>query len=288
MTILVTAATGRTGSGVVRHLHAAGEHVRLLVRDRDKAEQAFADLNGVEIVDGSFDDVGVLAKAFDGVDFALLSLGSSPDQIRLEKAIIDGAARANLPHLVKLSSIDTNPDSPVLVGRLHAEIEAHLAASGVPHTLLRAASFTENLLYGAESVAARSTWSGAAPTGRVSYIDIRDLAEAAALLLWNPALHGGVHNWSGPDAYTYPEIADLLSRILGRRVTYAPVSEEDRRAALLQAGRPEWYVELLVSLEAGAESGRIDTVTTAVEDLLGRRPRTVEQFLVEHAARFTE
>lgn len=279
---LVTGATGRTGAGVVRHLRAADEDVRILVRDRAKAEKSF---EGVEIVDGAFDDQAVLAKAFDGVEVALLALGSSPDQIRLEEAVIDGAVKAELPHLVKLSSIATGHDSALFVGRLHAEIEDRLAASGLSRTLLRPATFVNNLFYAARSVAAENRWP--APTGRAAYIDIRDLAEATALILRDPALHGRTYDLSGPDAYTFPEIAELLSRILGHRVTYVPVSPEDRRSALLATGISEWFAELLLTLETSIEAGQLGTRTATLRELLGHQPRTVEEFLIENAARFT-
>jgi len=286
MPFLVTGATGRTGAGVVRHLRAAGEEVRVLVRDSDKAEKTFDDLHGVEIVAGAFDDEAVLSKAFAGVDVAFLALGSSPDQIRLEKAIIDGAVHAELPHLVKLSSIATSHDSALLVGRLHAEIQDHLVASGLSYTLLCPASYANNLFYAAGSVAVENSWTGAAPTGRVAYIDIRDLSEAAALVLRDPALHGKTYDLSGPDAYTFPEIAELLSRILGYEVTYVPVSPDDRLSALLGNGVSAWFAELLLSLETSAEAGQIGTVTTTLKELLAREPRTVEEFLIENAARF--
>jgi NAD(P)H dehydrogenase (quinone) len=286
MPFLVTGATGRTSAGVVRHLRAAGEEVRVLVRDRDKAKKTFDDLPGVEIVDGAFDDEAVLTTAFDGVDVAFLALGSSPDQIRLEKAVIDGAVKAELPHLVKLSSIATSRDSALFVGRMHAEIQDHLVASGLSYTLLCPASFANNLFYAARSVAVENSWSGAAPTGRVAYIDIRDLSEAAALVLRDPALHGKTYDLSGPDAYTFPQVAQLLSRILGHEVTYVPVSPDDRRSALLGNGVSAWFAELLLSLETSAEAGQIGTVTTTLTELLGHEPRTVEEFLIENAARF--
>src|SRR5258707_11373426 len=133
---LVTGATGRTSAGVVRLLRAAGEKVRVLVRDRDKAKKAFDDRPDIEIVDGAFDDKAVLATAFEGADVAFLALGSSPDQVRLEKAVIDGAVQAELPHLVKLSSIAASHDSALVVGRIHAEIQDHLVGSGLSYTLL--------------------------------------------------------------------------------------------------------------------------------------------------------
>jgi uncharacterized protein YbjT (DUF2867 family) len=286
MPFLVTGATGRTSAGVVRHLRAAGEEVRVLVRDSDKAKKTFNDLPGVEIVAGVIDDEAVLSKAFAGVDVAFLALGSSPDQIRLENAMIDGAVTAELPHLVKLSSVATSHDSALFVGRLHAEIEDHLVASGLAFTLLRPASYANNLFYAAKSVAMENSWSGAAPTGRVAYIDIRDLSEAAALVLRDPALNGKTYDLSGPDAYTFPEIAELLSRILRHVVTYIPVSPGQRRSALLGHGVAEWFAELLLSLETSAEAGQIGTVTTTLTELLGHEPRTVEEFLIENAARF--
>jgi uncharacterized protein YbjT (DUF2867 family) len=286
MLFLVTGATGRTGAGVVRNLRAAGEEVRILVRDGDKAAATFEGLDGVEMVAGAFDDKAVQAKAFNGVGVAFLALGSSPDQVRLEKAIIDSAVQAELPHLVKLSSIATSHESALFVGRLHAEIEDHLVASGLPHTLIRPSSYVNNLLYAAKSVAAENSWSGAVSTGKVAYIDIRDLSEAAALVLRNPPLHGKTYDLSGPDAYTFPEIAGLLSRILGHEVTYVPVPPNDRLSALLGNGFSQWFAELLLSLETSAEAGQIGTVTTTLTELLGHELRTVEEFLIENTARF--
>jgi uncharacterized protein YbjT (DUF2867 family) len=120
----------------------------------------------------------------------------------------------------------------------------------------------------------------------VAYIDIRDLSAAAALVLRDPALHGMTHNLSGPDAYTFPEIAELLSRILGHQVTYIPVSPDDRLSALLANGYSPWFAELLLTLETSAEAGQIGAVTTTLKELLGREPTTVEEFLIENAARF--
>jgi NAD(P)H dehydrogenase (quinone) len=286
MPFLVTGATGRTGAGVVRHLQAAGEQVRILARDADKAKGTFENLDGIEIVVGAFDDNAVLTQAFNGVDVAFLALGSSPDQIRLEKAIIDGAVGAQLPHLVKLSSTATRHDSALVVGRIHAEIQDHLLASGLSYTLLYPVSYANNLFYGAHSVATENKWVSAAPTGRVAYIDIRDLAEAAALVMREPALHGKSYDLSGSGAYTFPEIAQLLSRILGHEVTFVPASPDDRRSAFLAQEISEWFAELLLSLETSAEAGELGTVTPTLKELLGREPRHVEDFLIENVTRF--
>ncbi|HEY2296698.1 MAG TPA: hypothetical protein VGH43_03130 [Jatrophihabitans sp.] len=166
------------------------------------------------------------------------------------------------------------------------EIEDHLAASPLSYTLLHPSSCASNLLYTAESVAAESILPAAAPAGRVDYIDIRDLSQAAALVLREPALHGKTYDLSGPDAYTFPEIAELLTTILGHEVTFVAASPDERRSAMARNGIAPCFAELLLSLETRAEAGQIGTVTTTLNDLLGREPRTVEQFLIENASRF--
>jgi uncharacterized protein YbjT (DUF2867 family) len=152
--------------------------------------------------------------------------------------------------------------------------------------LLYPVSYANNLFYGAHSVATENKWVSAAPTGRVAYIDIPDLAEAAALVLRDPSLHGKSYDLSGPDAYTFPEITQLLSRILGHGVTFVPASPDERRSTLLAQGISEWFAELLLSLETSAEAGELGTVTPTLKELLGREPRSVEEFVIENVERF--
>ncbi|MGW4365874.1 NAD(P)H-binding protein [Nocardia takedensis] len=168
MTVLIPAATGQVAAGLARRLREAGVPIRALARDRARAERSLGGLAGIDLAVGELDDRALLAAAFEGVEAAFLSVGTDPRQTELEKAVIDAAARAGLGHLIKLSTVDTTPDSPNPVGRWHAEIEAHLANSGVPHTILRPAYFTTNLLRtAAPSVAATGRWAGTSPTGRI-------------------------------------------------------------------------------------------------------------------------
>jgi uncharacterized protein YbjT (DUF2867 family) len=109
MTTLIIGATGRTAAHLALALARDGRPVRALVRNADKAEAALqASARGIEIVAGAFDDADVLARAFDGADTAFLALGTSQGQVALEKALIDGAARAKLPHLVRMSVLGAN------------------------------------------------------------------------------------------------------------------------------------------------------------------------------------
>ena len=78
----------------------------------------------------------------------------------------------------------------------------------------------------------------------------------------------------------------MLSRILGHGVMYVPASPDERRSALLAQGISEWFTELLLSLETSAEAGELGTVTPTLKELLGREPRSVEEFVIENVERF--
>ncbi len=289
MTTLVIGATGRTASHLARRLAQDGHRVRALVRDAGKAETALqASTLGIEVVAGAFDDPAVLARAYDGVESAFLALGTSPSQVALEKALIDGAARAQLPHLVRMSVLGAERERDTAtyeVARRHGELDAHLAASGVPHTLLRPAWFMSNLLARTASIAADSRWFGAAPTGRVAMIDTRDVADAAAAVILAPALRGRAYDLTGPESLTFAQAAARLGAVLGREIRYVPMTE-DALAAATAARAPAWLVDIVVGIDRGMEAGLHAELTSQVHELAGHAPRSFDDFARDHRAAF--
>ncbi|MFC8525812.1 NAD(P)H-binding protein [Nocardia sp. NPDC057227] len=285
MPVLVPAVTGQVASGLARSLRAQGVPVRALARDRARAEVAVRD---VELLVGPLDDAELLARALDGVEVAFLSVGTDPRQTELEKAFIDAAAASGLPHLIKLSTIDTAPDSPNPVGRWHAEIEQHLVRSGVPHTILRPAYFTTNLLRtAAPSIAAGGSWAGTSPTGRIAMIAPADISAVAATLVLDPALRGRTYELTGPQARTLPQLAVVLGELLGREITYTPTTAETMRNAMTARGVPGYYAEVALGIDRSVEAGLHARVTTTVAELLGREPLDAATVLTAHLPAFT-
>lgn len=292
MTVLIPAATGQVASRLARRLRDVGVPVRALARDRVKVLEMLAgprgDLGGIEVAVGPLDNGAFLADALRGVEIAFLSVGTDPRQTALEKGFIDAARQAGLPHLVKLSTIDAGRQAPNPVGRWHAEIEDHLAASGVASTILRPAYFTTNLLRtAAPSVARTRRWAGTSPHGRIAMIDPRDVAETAAAIITNAALRGPTYELTGPDAVTLPEVAGMLSRLLGREITYVSTSQEEMRRAMADRGVPDYYAEVAMGIDRSVEAGLHERVTGEVEKLVGRPARTVADFLTDHAGVFS-
>ncbi|MGD0698948.1 MAG: NmrA family NAD(P)-binding protein [Trebonia sp.] len=171
--ILVTTA-GKVGAEAARPLALRAEPVRVLVRDPDKAK-ALAEA-GAEVAVGDLDVPATVDAAMADVTAVILVSPAVPEQ---ELNVVASAARAGVGHVVKATS-KASADSPIARRRGQTEIEAGLAASGLPHTLLRSNAYMQNVLMLAPAIAATSGFGSAAGKGRAGMIDARDVAAVAA------------------------------------------------------------------------------------------------------------
>jgi uncharacterized protein YbjT (DUF2867 family) len=241
----------------------------------------------LEIVVSDFADRAGLQRALTGIEIAFLALGSSPQQVEIEQRFIDVAAEVGLPHLVEQSAAYARGDSAASVLRWHAAIESHLAASGVPHTLLSPSTFADVLLLAAPSIRATNRWCGSAPHGGNALIDSADVVDAAIAVLSDPSKRGQNHVLTGPFPLTWPEVATRLTQVLGRPIHYDAVSTEERREQLEAKGLAQWRVDLLLGLDEINRSDIYAMPTDTVRQLTGRPPRMVEEYIERNRAAFS-
>ena len=283
--ILITGATGRVGGATLKQLRSRGVPVRALVRNAEKAALVAGPL--VETVIGDLARPRSLEAALEGVTSALLVSPLDPHQVELQGNFIDAAKRAGRVHVVKISGLGTALDSPVRSGRWHAQTEKHLEDSGLPFTHLRPPFFMQNILRFAPTIRASGEFVGSLNRGRVAMIDVDDIAAVAATALTAPGHAGKAYTLTGPEALSYQDVAEKLSRSLGRRVAYKDVALEVMRERLLASGMPAWHVDVQVDFSTALGAGQASTVTNAVEAVTGSPPRTFDQFIREHIALFT-
>src|SRR5258706_7561913 len=131
--ILVTGATGMTGSELVRRLSAKGVRVRGLTRNVAKAA-ALAALPNVEIVEGDMENPETLSSSLQGVERAMLISSSDARMLQVQSNFIEAAQKARVKYVVKLSGIMPELDSPFRYARMHGEIEKRLETSGMAFT----------------------------------------------------------------------------------------------------------------------------------------------------------
>jgi|RhiMetdeSRZDD1v2_1073273.scaffolds.fasta_scaffold56361_4 uncharacterized protein YbjT (DUF2867 family) len=281
--ILITGATGQVGREAVNALVAAGAAVRALVRQPSDT----VGLRGAQVVQGGFDDDVSLVRAFDGIDVMLLAGRDSPDTVSQHQRVLAYARRVNVQHIVKLSAIGASSDSPVALMREHHAIDEEIQVGPASWTLLKPHLYMQNLLRAADAI--RRDGRLAAPMGhdRFPLVDTRDIGAAAAIVLGNPVPHTGqIYALTGPAAHSYDEIATALSVVACRAVRYEPVSPQAYEARLLAVGIPGWRAFDLAHITS-AYSPSDNAVSPDLRMLLGRRPRSLSEFLEDHCHSFS-
>ncbi|MFJ2778717.1 NmrA family NAD(P)-binding protein [Kitasatospora sp. NPDC087315] len=286
--IVIMGATGATGGAALRSLAELGVPSRALGRDPGRLAAGLTDHTRrlVEPVFADAGDQGSLREAFKGARQLFLTMANGPQQVEHELRAIDLAVAGGVQHIVKISAPAAEPDSPVAVSRGHHRIEEHLRASGVTATILRPYAFMQKLLLLAPGIAAAGLMHGAMGDAPCNYVDCRDIGDVAAAALTRPEIAGGTYHLTGGRAYSHPELAGLLSQLLGRPVRYLDLAPGELHAHLVQrAGMPDWLAAHVVEIQqlAAARPEVPDDIATR---LTGRAPRTLEAFLREHLDRF--
>jgi uncharacterized protein YbjT (DUF2867 family) len=283
--ILVTGATGNVGKALLRLLSARGVAARALTRDRARAA-AIATLPGVEVVEADLARPETLTAALHGVDRAMLISSSEPAMLDVQSSFIEAARRAGVGHVVKLSGIMPELDSPFRFARMHGEIERRLEASGLAFTHLRAGEFMSSYFRQVPNIVARAALFLPMADAKIASIDIGDIAEAAAAALTGPGHEGKTYPLTGPEALTMAEVASKLSGVVGRTIRYVDVAPEEAKRAQLAAGMPPYLVDALGELFAERRKGKESVVSPLLPELIGRPATSFDEFAWRHAAIF--
>jgi uncharacterized protein YbjT (DUF2867 family) len=271
--ILITGASGNIGKEVLKQIAQTGAQVRAAFQSVNKATAA---PSGVETVTVDYNQPETLRAALKGVDRVFL-VGPPTSQLpALERKAMDVIAQSDVRQVVKLSAMGGRE---AIFPRQHAESEAYIQSCGVPYTFLRPNGFMQNIVnYNAPTINTQNAFYGSEGDGRVSQIDIRDVAAVAVKALTEDGHIGKAYTLTGPEALMNREIAQVLSDALGREVRYVNLAPAQLKEALLSAGVTEWNADALLDLQRLYREGKAATVTRDVEQILGRKPITFAQF----------
>jgi uncharacterized protein YbjT (DUF2867 family) len=280
-TVLVTGATGNIGREVLRALADRGVAVRAGARTPSRVEAR----PGVTPTLLDYDQPDTFAAAFDGVDgLALLMPPFSPaDELMQARMLVDAARKAGVQHIVKLSvmSADANPQSA------HRQAELYIEESGIAYTHLRPNFYMQNFnMYYADDVRRGEIYLPAGD-GKQSLVDSRDVGDAFAVVFTTPGHQQSAYNLTGAEALDHYEIAAILSRALSRDVTYVAPSADEYRETMQAKGVPEAQIESIIALYDGIVArGWAATIAPELGQLLGRTPRSFEQYAQDYAHLF--
>ena len=277
-TILVCGATGQVGAAVCHQLDALGAAWVGLSRKSSK---------DARFRQADFGDSASLPAALRGIEVVFLACSDDPNQDALEINLINACRSNGVRHVVKLSAQSAGLQPPVSFGRLHARAEQALRDSGMAWTFLRPVFFTQSLLFFADSIKGGKLIA-ATGKGKVAWVDVRDVAEAAVAALTNPAAHAGkVYTLTGGAAHSFAEVTQMLSTVTGKPVKHiSPPAWFAKLVLPLASGMPRWQSNMAVELMAAISRGAQETVSSDAARFLKQAPRGVQAFVQESRSAF--
>jgi NAD(P)H dehydrogenase (quinone) len=273
--VVVTGVTGGLGGRVARRLAERGVGQRLVARDPGRAPE----LAGAEVAAGSYDDRDSLRRAFAGAHtLFMVSASEDPDRLRLHANVVGAATDAGMERVVYTSFFGAAPDCSFTFGRDHWHTEELIKGSGLRFTMLRDNLYLDflPLMVGADGVI-----RGPAADGRVAAVARDDIADvAAAVLLADGDRHDGrSYDLTGPEALTMAEVAQRLSELAGRTISYHPETLEEAYASRASYGAPDWEVDGWVTTYVAIANGELEAVSGDVAAVAGHPPMGLDDFL---------
>lgn len=274
--ILVTGATGTVGREVVTRLAGAGASVRagarspgMLAIPDDRVETFAMDVRDPTDLDRALEDVHKV--------FFLTPL----DQTMAEYAalMVERARAHGVTHMVRLSALGVGYPREITLAKVHGEVERVIRASGLEWTFLRPNAFMQNFItYWGESIRRKRAFFMPQGHGRVSYVDVRDIADVAVEVLTGSGHAGRAYKLTGPEALSNYDISATLSAALGREIRYEDIPTDEAERLLADQGMSEWMVRVVLELFEMSAADDAATVTDTVERLTGKAPISFDAF----------
>ena len=279
--ILITGATGKTGSAAVQELSNRNIPFRVLIRNEDKLNQ-ITDIGG-EVIIGAIEDDAALNQAMEGVQKALVLLPNSEQQLFLEKKVVDAALEANVQHIVKMSSMEAVPEATSPIPKLHMQSENYIKNSGMNWTMIKPNFFMQNLLGSGKTIVEQNKFFLPMGEGKAGMIHTKDVGTVIAKVLSEDGHEGQNYEVTGPEILSFHDVAEIFSKVLGKKVDYINVPIDEYKKTLSQFLTNQWHLDSVIDLFKDIAEGGIEDKTDTFQDLIGKSPCSLEQFIQEYS-----
>jgi len=271
--ILVIGASGTVGSELVKLLQSSGQNVvRATSKKELEEDQVHVNLQTGEGI----------SEAFVNVDraFFLTPAGHTNPQ-EITGKLVDAAKENGLHKVILMTAMGVDADDNIPL----RQAEIILEKSGLNYNIIRPNWFMQNF---------NSYWIAGIlqhnkiflPTGdaRGSFIDTRDIAAVAAELLQTDSRNNQAFNLTGEESLNHTEVAEILSEVTGKTITYEDIPPAAMKESLIEAGLSKDYTELLLGILEAFKLGYSASISSNVRDIIGRAPITLRQYAEDYKA----
>jgi NAD(P)H dehydrogenase (quinone) len=284
-TLLVTGASGQLGRRVLELLLET-YHGTIIAATRTPERLAEFSRRGAIVRRADFEDPASLLQAFKGVDRLLLISTDAVDtpgrRLNQHRNAVRAAEQAGVRHVVYTSLMNPGPDSPAYVAPDHRGTEEALTESKMGWSVLRENIYMDLLLMSLPQAIKAGKIFNAIGNGKAAYITREDCARAAAAVLASSYEGRRVLDITGPEAVSQYEVAAIVSEITGQEISYVALELDTLIQNMVNSGLPRPVAEGYASFDAAIDRGKFGTVSSTVEDLIGREPISVADFLAAH------
>jgi uncharacterized protein YbjT (DUF2867 family) len=291
-TILVTGATGTVGSEVVKQLVSSSDNnnitIRAAIHSQNKADN-FKQYKTVQTVNMDYNKSETIADALNHVDKLFLLTLPAPDIAIYSNLVKEIRKYAGINHVVKLSSMGAETGLETIIGRIHTEEEKIIEESGIPFTFLRPPAFMQNFItqFG-YTIKTQDAFYVPAGDAKISFVDARDVAAVSVRALTSDSQQhiGKTYAITAQEAISYGQAAEILSKEVGRRISYVDIPEEDARKGMEENGMDAWLIDAIMEFYSIIKAGRASQTTNVVEQITGHKPISFSQFAKDYAKFF--
>ena len=278
--ILISGATGNTGSEAIDQLLDRQARVRALVRSDDQRAAALRS-RGVQVVIGDLRDFASVKAAMEGVSAAYFVFPLEPGILKATAYFAQAAKEANVKAIVNISQRTARFDAVSEDARDHWFSERVFDWCGVPVTHLRPVLFMEWLVYPFQLAYFTSHRSIRLPggKGRHSPIAAFDQGRVIATILTDPAAHAGkTYHLYGPDEMSYEEMAQAVGEAIGLDVRYEAELMESFVERITAAGVEPFRVQHLAAVFDDFQRNLLAGANDTVKTLTGAPPMSIREF----------
>lgn len=282
--VIVLGATGTIGKAILKNLQNNNVEVFASVQS-EKIIEKVSQFGATPVI-MNFTDQQSLNQALKGKDrvFLVTPLMQNPEAIT--KMVINSAKLNGVKHLMRSTASGADSNGQIQMDRWAGASEDLIKASGLNYTIVRPNWFLQNFInHHSQTIKQYSGFYLPLGDAKLSMIDINDLGEVVAIALTSEEHFGKIYELSG-QTYTNEILAETLSNVIGKKVTYIDVPEEKVKESMLTNQMPEWMVNAMMELYYITKQGWTAGYSNDFKTVTGKEYTSAETFFQNNKQAF--